>query len=63
MAMNAHDYVAELVKRGRAAQAVANGFTQEDVDLLTAAVTYKMCIRDSATATPALSFPIFRREA
>ena len=42
MAMNAHDYVAELVKRGRAAQAVANGFTQEDVDLLTAAVTYNL---------------------
>ena len=42
MAMNAHDYVAERVKRGRAAQAVANGFTQEDVDLLTAAVTYNL---------------------
>jgi len=42
MAMNAHDYVAGLVEKGRAAQAIANNFTQEDVDLITAAVTYNL---------------------
>ncbi len=42
MAMNAHDYVAALVEKGKKAQAVANGFTQEDVDLLTAAVAYNL---------------------
>ena len=42
MSMNAHDYVAELVKRARKAQKYANNFTQEDVDLLTAAVTYSL---------------------
>lgn len=42
MSMNAHDYVAELVKKARKAQKYANNFTQEDVDLLTAAVTYSL---------------------
>jgi sulfoacetaldehyde dehydrogenase len=40
MAMNAHDYVAKLVENGRKAQAVANGFKQEDCELLTGAVAY-----------------------
>ncbi len=39
MAMNAQEYVAGLVEKGRKAQAIANNFTQEDVDLITAAVT------------------------
>lgn len=42
MSMNAHDYVAALVEKGRKAQAIANNFTQEDVDLLTAAVAYNL---------------------
>ena len=42
MSMNAHDYVASLVEKGRKAQAIANNFTQEDVDLLTAAVAYNL---------------------
>ncbi len=42
MEMNAHDYVAGLVEKGRAAQEIANNFTQEDVDLITAAVTYNL---------------------
>ena len=33
MAMSSHDYVAGLVAKGKAAQEIANGFTQEDVDL------------------------------
>ena len=35
MSMNAHDYVAGLVENARKAQAIANDFTQEDVDLIT----------------------------
>ena len=42
MAQNAHEYVAELVAKARKAQAVAENFTQEDVDLITAAVTYNL---------------------
>lgn len=42
MSMNAHDYVAGLVEKARKAQAIANDFTQEDVDLITAAVTYNL---------------------
>ena len=42
MAMNAQEYVAGLVEKGRKAQAIANNFTQEDVDLITAAVTYNL---------------------
>ena len=38
MAMNAHDYVADLVEKARKAQAVANSFTQEDVDLITSQI-------------------------
>lgn len=40
--MNSHDYVASLVGKAKAAQEVANNFTQEDVDLLTGAVAYAL---------------------
>ena len=40
--LNFAGYVAELVEKGRKAQAIANNFTQEDVDLITAAVTYNL---------------------
>ena len=42
MAMNSHDYVASLVAKAKAAQEIANNFTQEDVDLLTGAVAYAL---------------------
>lgn len=42
MVMNAQEYVAGLVEKARKAQAIANNFTQEDVDLITAAVTYNL---------------------
>lgn len=42
MSMNSHDYVAQLVEKGRKAQEIANNFTQEEVDLLTGAVAYAM---------------------
>lgn len=40
--MNSHDYVASLVEKARKAQAIAENFSQEDVDLLTAAVAYAL---------------------
>lgn len=46
--MTAKDYVAGLVEKARAAQAIANNFTQEDCDLLTGAVTYELTKEDSA---------------
>lgn len=42
MAMNSHDYVAMLVEKAKKAQAIAEKFTQEDVDLLTGAVAYAL---------------------
>ena len=42
MSLNAKEYVAGLVEKARKAQAIANNFTQEDVDLITAAVTYNL---------------------
>lgn len=42
MAMNSHDYVADLVAKAKKAQAVAENFTQEDCDKLTAAVAYAL---------------------
>ncbi|MGL4483600.1 MAG: aldehyde dehydrogenase family protein [Anaerovoracaceae bacterium] len=42
MTMTAHDYVASLVEKARAAQAIAEGFTQEQVDELTGAVAYAL---------------------
>ena len=46
--MNEHDYVAMLVEKARKAQAIANDFTQEDCDLLTAAVAYGLTKGDDA---------------
>ena len=46
MTMNAQEYVAGLVEKARKAQAIANSFTQEDVDLITAAVTYNLTKED-----------------
>lgn len=46
MAMNSHDYIASLVVKAKKAQAVAAKFTQEDVDLLTGAVTYNLTKAD-----------------
>ncbi|NLD19241.1 MAG: aldehyde dehydrogenase, partial [Clostridiales bacterium] len=40
------EYVAGLVAKARKAQEIANGFTQEDVDLMTAAVTYNLTKAD-----------------
>ena len=40
--VEAEQYVAGLVKKAKAAQAIAENFTQEDVDLITAAVTYNL---------------------
>ena len=40
--INFAEYVAGLVEKARKAQAIANNFTQEDVDLITAAVTYNL---------------------
>jgi sulfoacetaldehyde dehydrogenase len=40
--VEAAKYVAGLVEKAKAAQAVAENFTQEDVDLITAAVTYNL---------------------
>lgn len=42
MTMNSHDYVATLIEKARKAQAIAENFTQEDVDLLTGAVAYAL---------------------
>ncbi len=42
MALNYDDYVAGLVKKAKAAQAIAENFTQEQVDELTFAVAYAM---------------------
>ena len=35
-------YIGALVEKARAAQKIAENFTQEDVDLMTAAVTYNL---------------------
>jgi len=48
MAMNSAEYVADLVAKGHAAQKIAEGFTQEKVDQLTAAVAYALTIPDVA---------------
>lgn len=42
MSMNSQEYVASIVAKAKAAQAVAENFTQEDVDLLTGAVAYAL---------------------
>ena len=48
MAINYAEYVADLVKKGHAAQKIAEGFTQEKVDQLTAAVAYALTQPDVA---------------
>jgi len=64
MSMNYEAYVAELVAKGRAAQEIAEGFTQERVDELIGAVAYaltrpdvalhfgKMLVEESGMGTP-----------
>ncbi len=42
MSINYGEYVADLVAKGHAAQRIAEGFTQEKVDQLTAAVAYAL---------------------
>lgn len=46
--ITAKEYVADLVEKARAAQAIADGFTQEDCDLLTGAVTYELTKEENA---------------
>ena len=48
MSINYGDYVADLVAKARAAQAIAETFTQEQVDDLTAAVSYVLTIPENA---------------
>ena len=48
MAINYAEYVAGLVAKGHAAQKIAEGFSQEKVDQLTAAVAYALTIPDVA---------------
>jgi len=47
--MNAAEYVAGLVERAKKAQAIAEGFTQEQVDELCAAIAYNGTRKDFAT--------------
>lgn len=46
--MNSHDYIAVLVEKARAAQQIAENFTQEDADLLTGAVAYALTKPETA---------------
>jgi len=48
MSINYAEYVADLVAKGHAAQKIAEGFTQEKVDQLTAAVAYVLTKPDIA---------------
>ena len=48
MSINYAEYVADLVKKGHAAQKIAEGFSQEKVDQLTAAVAYALTQPDVA---------------
>lgn len=48
MSINYAEYVADLVAKGHAAQKIAEGFTQEKVDQLTAAVAYALTQPDLA---------------
>ncbi len=50
--LNFAEYVAGLVEKARKAQAIANNFTQEDVDLITAAVTYNLTKPDNSRHRP-----------
>jgi len=46
--MNSREYVAALVAKAKAAQKLAENFTQEDVDLLTGAVAYTLSRPENA---------------
>ncbi len=46
--MDSREYVAQLMERGRKAQAIAEKFSQEDVELLTGAVAYELTKPDLA---------------
>ena len=48
MSINYEEYIAGLVAKGRAAQAVAENFSQEKVDELTAAIAYALTKEDVA---------------
>jgi len=48
MSMNAAEYVASLVERARKAQAIAENFTQEQVDEICAAIAYNATKEDFA---------------
>ncbi|MDR2487215.1 MAG: aldehyde dehydrogenase family protein [Clostridiales Family XIII bacterium] len=48
MEMNYEAYIADLVAKGRAAQAVAEGFTQERVDELCEAIAYRLTVPETA---------------
>jgi sulfoacetaldehyde dehydrogenase len=48
MALNYVEYVSGLVKKGREAQKIAEGFSQEKVDQLTEAVAFALTIPDTA---------------
>ena len=48
MSINYEEYIAGLIKRARAAQAIAENYTQERVDELTAAVAYALTKPDVA---------------
>ncbi len=52
--MNAAEYVANLVERAKKAQTIAEGFTQEQVDELCAAIAYNGTKKDFATETSKL---------
>lgn len=48
MPVNYEEYIADLVNKGRAAQKIADGFSQEKVDLLTEAIAYAMTVPETA---------------
>ena len=48
MAVNYEGYVASLIEKGRKAQEIANGFSQEKVDELCEAIAYAMTIPEVA---------------
>ena len=48
MSLNYEEYVADLVRRGRAAQRIAEDYDQKRVDQLTEAVAYALTIPETA---------------
>lgn len=53
---NAAEFVAQLMKRARAAQEIANGFTQEKVDELTAAMAWAIVKPENSHRISKLAF-------